>query len=64
MSIGDPPWPYGWPQYLPPAPTVYWPAPPRCLMVNVPLPQFGQVTVVVVDGDGNVTIKVDQPRPP
>jgi hypothetical protein len=36
---------------------------PRVLAVNMPISNFG-VTVAVLDGDGNLTIKIDQPRPP
>lgn len=36
--------------------------PPRTMPVNVPFSTFG-VTVVTMDRDGNVTIKVDQVPP-
>ena len=44
-------------------PMPMFPAPvsPRTLPVNVPISTFG-VTVVVLDGEGNLTIKTDQPR--
>lgn len=35
---------------------------PRVLAVNMPISNFG-VTIAVLDGDGNLTIKMDQPRP-
>lgn len=35
---------------------------PRTMPVNIPFSLFG-ITVVTLDGHGNVTIKVDQPYP-
>jgi hypothetical protein len=46
------------------APLVVAPTPsPRFLPVNIPFSMFG-ITVVTLDGHGNVEIKVDQPFPP
>jgi hypothetical protein len=42
--------------YLAPVPS------PRFLPVNIPFPMIG-ITVVTLDGNGNVTIKVNQPCP-
>ena len=36
---------------------------PRFMPVNIPFSLFG-ITVVTLDGYGNVSIKVDQPYPP
>lgn len=36
---------------------------PRTMPVNVPFSLIG-ITIVTLDGFGNVTIKVDQPHPP
>lgn len=36
---------------------------PRYLPVNIPFSLFG-ITVVTLDGHGNVEIKVEQPHPP
>lgn len=47
----------------PSIPFTVTPAPsPRFLPVNIPFSLFG-VTVVTLDGYGNVEIKVDQPHP-
>lgn len=46
-----------------PAPSFIAPTPsPRYLPVNIPFSLFG-ITVVTLDGHGNVEIKVDQPYP-
>lgn len=42
--------------FIPPTPS------PRFLPVNIPFSLFG-ITVVTLDGHGNVEIKVDQPYP-
>lgn len=42
-------------------PPYSWPA-PRTMPVNIPLPTIG-VTIVTVDRNGNMTIKVDQVAP-
>jgi hypothetical protein len=55
-NVGDP-WPYG-PQW-PAAPFIATTIQPRVMPVNVPFSTFG-VTVVVMDRDGNITVKVDQ----
>jgi hypothetical protein len=44
------------PTHLPPIPS------PRYLPVNIPFSLFG-ITIVTLDGYGNVIIKVDQPYP-
>lgn len=36
---------------------------PRTLPLVVPLPSYGRVTIAMVDEDGNVDIRVDQPKP-
>jgi hypothetical protein len=59
---GDPiPFPYlcgpNWPIHIAPTPS------PRVLPVNMPISNFG-VTIAILDGDGNLTIKIDQPAPP
>lgn len=36
---------------------------PRFMPVNIPFSLFG-ITIVTLDGYGNVSIKVDQPYPP
>jgi hypothetical protein len=36
---------------------------PRTMPVNIPFSHIG-ITIVTLDGYGNVTIKVDQPYPP
>ena len=59
--IGDPP-PFGIPFGIPfwqPAPSYQ---PPRTMPVNVPFSIFG-VTIVTMDRDGNITIKLDQTEP-
>lgn len=50
----------------PSPPQFAWPItiPPRHSMpVNLPVPFSGMVTIAIMDHDGNLTIKVDQPRP-
>lgn len=55
--VGDPPMGTSWP------PVTFQPIPaPRVMPVNVPFSTFG-VTVVTMDRDGNITIKVDQVQP-
>lgn len=40
------------------------PIPPRhTMLVSVPVPTWGSVTVVVMDDQGNLSIKVDQSKP-
>jgi hypothetical protein len=55
-QAGDPfpPWQSG--PFIAPTPS------PRVLPVNIPFSNVG-ITVVTLDGYGNVTIKVDQPYP-
>lgn len=40
------------------------PALPRFLPVNLPFPMWGRFTVAVMDEDGNVVIKTNQPDTP
>jgi len=52
-----------------PTPATHFPTPfmilasPRTMPVNIPFSHVG-ITIVTLDGYGNVTIKVDQPYPP
>jgi hypothetical protein len=46
---------------LPQLPSFHIPS-PRTLPVNIPFSNIG-ITIVTLDGHGNVTIKVDQPFP-
>jgi hypothetical protein len=38
-------------------------APMQSLPVNLPVSFFGQVTIAIMESDGSLTIKVNQPRP-
>lgn len=42
-----------------------WPAipSPRTMPVNMPFPEFGEVTIAMLDRDGNVTILKDRKKP-
>ena len=57
---GDPP--YYWDAFMYGYLTnVLHPSPPRCIMVNVPLPEDDPYeTIVIVDKEGNISIKVNQ----
>lgn len=63
---GDPPFPWNWSNIYgfcdaPYSPYVFSPQLPRCIMVNVPLPEYDcYETIVTVDKEGNVSIKVNQ----
>lgn len=48
--------PRSFPSFIPPTPSS------RTLSVNIPFSNIG-ITIVTLDGYGNVTIKVDQPYP-
>jgi hypothetical protein len=54
--------PYLQPPLLGPIPPPARSPSPRVLPVNLPISNFG-VTIAILDGDGNLTIKIDQPRP-
>lgn len=59
QQVGEP-WPFGLQPQL--QPLVLTPVSPRTMPVNVPFSTFG-VTIVTMDRDGNITIKVDQTGP-
>lgn len=46
--------------YFPVAPLII--PSPRTMPVNLPFPTFG-VTIAIMDVNGNITIKTDQPTP-
>ena len=48
-----------WPSYTAPL----FVAPRHSMPVQMPVPMFGTVTIAIMDSDGGVSIKVDQPRP-
>lgn len=58
---GDPP--YGCGHMWHSGPYIALQESPRVLPVNLPFSKYG-ITTAAMDGDGNVTIKVDQPSPP
>lgn len=60
MNYVGEPWPYCCPPQT--LQTFTPPVSPRVLPVNLPISSFG-VTIAILDGDGNLTIKIDQPRP-